>query len=160
MGGKNIVPMSELRKLFESLGHAEVMTVIQSGNIIFTTRRPVTPKSLEAAIGNQFGHDIRIVLRTADELESAVKANPFSRDPSKVHVGFMADKPAAAAVASLDTEQFRPDEFALRGRDLYLHLPNGMGRAKLPAYLDRRLKVPTTVRNWNTVTKLLGLARG
>ena len=160
MGGKNILSMSELRALFESLGHTEVATFIQSGNIVFTTARPVTPKGLETAIGSHFGHDLRVVLRTAGELESAVQANPFAGDPSNVHIGFMAEKPAAAAVASLDADQFLPDEFVFRGRDLYLHLPNGMGRSKLPAYLDRRLKVPTTVRNWNTVTKLLELVRG
>ena len=70
----------------------------------------------------------------------------------------MAQKPPAAALAKLDAERFLPDEFAVRGRELYFHLPNGMGRTKLPPYLDRQLKIPTTVRNWNTVNKLLELA--
>jgi uncharacterized protein (DUF1697 family) len=74
-----------------------------------------------------------------------------------VHIGFMAEKPSAAALKQLDADSFQPEEFAVRGRDLYLHLPNGMGRAKLPTYLDRQLKIPTTVRNWNTVTKLVEL---
>ncbi len=105
-----------------------------------------------------------MVLRTPAELESVVKADPFpSANPSKLHVGFMAEKPTAAAVAKLDNERFRPDEFAIIGAELYLHLQNGMTRTKLPAYLDRQLKIPTTVRNWNTVNKLieqLGLVRG
>jgi uncharacterized protein (DUF1697 family) len=70
----------------------------------------------------------------------------------------MARKPAAATVATLDADRFLPDEFAIRGCELYLHVPNGMGRAKLPGYLDRQLKVPTTVRNWNTVCKLIELS--
>ena len=72
----------------------------------------------------------------------------------------MASKPAPAAVRALDADQFAPEEFTIKGSDLYLRLPNGMGRTKLPAYLDRKLKVPTTVRNWNTVLKLLDLAGG
>jgi uncharacterized protein (DUF1697 family) len=160
VGGKNKVSMSQLRTLFESLGHTEVSTFIQSGNILFTTRRSVTPKSVETAIGSEFGIDITVILRTRDELRSVVEANPFGQvDLSKVHVGFMAQPPSAMAVATLDGERFQPEEFVISGRELYLHLPNGMARTKLPAYIDRRLKVPTTVRSWATVTKLLGLVK-
>ena len=146
--------------MFESLGHTEVSTFIQSGNVIFTTGRPVTPKSVEAAIERHFGIDITVVLRTPRELAKVVATNPFAAaDPSQLHVGFLARKPTAAALAKLDTERYRPEEFAVRGCELYLHLPNGMGRAKLPASLDRGLGIPTTVRNWNTVTKLVELTR-
>jgi uncharacterized protein (DUF1697 family) len=158
VGGKNKVAMTELRSIVESLGHTDVSTFIQSGNVMFTTRRPVTPKSVEAAIEEELGIDIAVVLRTAPELRAVVTANPFAHaDTAKLHVGFMAEKPAAAVVAKLDADQFAPEEFIIQRSELYLHLPNGMGRAKLPAYLDRRLKVPTTVRNWKTVTKLLEL---
>jgi uncharacterized protein (DUF1697 family) len=161
VGGKNKVPMAELRGLIESLGHTDVSTFIQSGNVIFSAAKSVTPKSLETAISKRLHVDTTAVLRTPSELEKVVKANPFARaDTSKLHVGFMTQKPSTAAVSALDAERFRPEEFAIRGRELYLHLPNGMGRSKLPAYLDRQLKVPNTVRNWNTVTKLIELARG
>jgi uncharacterized protein (DUF1697 family) len=153
--------MAELRDLFESLGHTEVSTFIQSGNVIFSAAKSVTPKSLETAISKRFHVDTTVVLRTPSELEKVVKANPFARagaDTSKLHVGFMTQKPGAAVVAELDAHRFPPEEFAIRDRDLYLHLPNGMGRSKLPAYLDRQLATPTTVRNWSTVTKLIELA--
>jgi uncharacterized protein (DUF1697 family) len=160
VGGKNTVPMAELRALFDSLGHTEVSTFIQSGNVVFTSRVPVEPESLEKSIAKHFGIKPAVVLRTASELEKVVKANPFAGvDPSKLHVGFMTQKPAAAAVKALDAVRYAPEEFVIRGREVYLHLPSGMGRAKLPGYLDRQLKLPTTVRNWNTVTELLGLAR-
>lgn len=159
VGGKNKVPMADLRTLVESLGHTDVSTFIQSGNVIFTSSKVVTPKSLEAAIAKQFGIQSRVVLRTKAELGKILKANPFTRaDTSKLHVGFMVEKPPASVVKALDVDEFLPDEFAVHATELYLHLPNGMGRAKLPPYLDRRLKVVTTVRNWNTVTKLLELA--
>jgi uncharacterized protein (DUF1697 family) len=160
VGGRNKVPMAALRDLVESLGHSEVSTFIQSGNVVFTASGSVTPKSLETAIAKRFQVDTTVVLRTPSELERVVKANPFAGvDTSKLHVGFMTRKPSAAAVSALDTERFQPEEFAIRARELYLHLPNGMGRSKLPAYLDRQLKIPSTVRNWTTVTKLLELAR-
>jgi uncharacterized protein (DUF1697 family) len=159
VGGKNKVPMTALRALFESLGHTDVSTFIQSGNVVFTTDRSVGPRSLEIAIAKEFGVDTSVALRTRRELEKVVDANPFGdADLSKLHVGFMTQKPPAAVVAKLDAERFRPEEFALRGQEIYLHLPNGMARTKLPGYLDRQLKIPTTIRNWNTVTKLLELA--
>jgi uncharacterized protein (DUF1697 family) len=159
VGGKNNVPMAELRALVESLGYTDVSTFIQSGNLFFTGDDSVTPKQLETAIESRFGIEITVVLRTPAELESVVRANPFrSADPSKLHVGFMAKKPSAAAVAKLDKKRFLPDEFTVKGAELYLHLPNGMARTKLPGYLDRQLKIPTTVRNWNTVNKLIELS--
>ena len=161
VGGRNKVPMAALREVFESLGHTEVTTFIQSGNVVFIAPKPVGAQTLETAIQKQFSIKISVVLRTPGELAKVLSANPFpNADPSKLHVGFMTGKPAAAVVKKLDAARYAPDEFVLRGRDLYLHLPNGMGRAKLPAYLDRQLAVPTTVRNWNTVNKLVELAGG
>jgi uncharacterized protein (DUF1697 family) len=159
VGGKNKVSMAELRGLFESLGYEDVTTLIQSGNVVFAGGGGVKPRQIEVAIAKDLGVDAAVVLRTAGELQSVVEANPFTRvDRSKVHVGFMGDQPAAAVVANLDVDRFRPEEFVLHGRELYFHLPNGMGRAKLPPYLDRRLGVSTTIRTWTTVTKLLALA--
>ena len=161
VGGKNKVPMSELRNLFESLGYSEVSTFIQSGNILFTSGVPATSTRLETAISDQFRISISVVLRTPQRLKTVVDRNPFNQvDSSKLHIGFMTEEPSAATVRMLDTRRFQPEEFAVRGSELYLHLPNGMGRAKLPAYLDRQLKVPTTIRTWNTVVKLLELADG
>jgi len=160
VGGKAKVPMAQLRAVVESLGFTSVSTYIQSGNVVFTSSKAVTPKALAAAVAKGFGIDVDVVLRTSAELQRVVKGNPFSKaDTSKVHVGFMTSKPSAATLKKIDAERFRPEEFAIRGNDLYLHLPNGMGRAKLPPYLDRQLKIPTTVRNWNTVTKLVQLTK-
>jgi uncharacterized protein (DUF1697 family) len=159
VGGKNLVTMPQLRTLVTSLGHTDVSTYIQSGNIIFTSDKKVTPKSLEPAIATTFGIEIAVMLRTPAELKGILKDNPFpTADLSRLHVGFMTEPPAAAAVAKLDREPFLPEEFAIKGTELYVHLPNGVGRSKLLAYLGRQLKVPTTVRNWNTVMKLVELA--
>jgi uncharacterized protein (DUF1697 family) len=161
VGGKNKVSMSALRSLMESLGHTDVTTYIQSGNVVFTAGSDVAPQSIERAIQRKFGLDVTVVLRTRAALKKIVKANPFSGvELSKVHVGFMAAKPKPGSVADLDATQFEPEAFVIKGSDLYLYLPNGMGRTKLPAYLDRRIKTPTTVRTWNTVLKLLELAGG
>jgi uncharacterized protein (DUF1697 family) len=159
VGGKNKLPMADLRSLVESLGHTDVTTYIQSGNVVFTSSKPVAAKALETAIKDRFGIGLTVVLRTPAELAKVVKANPFAPgDLSKVHVGFMAEKPSKALIAKLDATRFEPDAVVVHGAELYFHLPDGMGHSKLPDYVGRALKIPTTVRNWNTVLKLASLA--
>ena len=76
-----------------------------------------------------------------------------------LHVGFLLDQPTKALVAALDPHRSPPDEFVVRGRDVYLHLPNGGGNSKLTSqWFDSILQTTITVRNWITVMKLLELA--
>ncbi|HEX4493254.1 MAG TPA: DUF1697 domain-containing protein [Acidimicrobiia bacterium] len=158
VGGKHAVPMAKLRALCESLDLTEVGTYIQSGNVVFAANKAVTPAAFEKALRSEFGFEIPVVLRTRTELAKVVSGDPFKKvERSNVHVGFMAKKPAAAALKQIDHERFLPEAVVVKGCEVYYHLPNGMGRAKLPLHVDRQLNVPTTVRNWNTVTKLLAL---
>jgi uncharacterized protein (DUF1697 family) len=151
--------MPQLRAAVESLGHTDVRTYIQSGNLIFTSAKKVTPASLEDLVAATFGVESAVMLRTPAQLVAALAANPFPQaDRSRLHVGFMATDPPPATVAALDGQRFLPEEFSIRGTELYLHLPTGMGTAKLPAYLGRALKVPTTIRTWRTVTTLAEMA--
>jgi uncharacterized protein (DUF1697 family) len=155
-----MVSMPQLRALAESLGYTDVSTYIQSGNLIFTSDQVVDPGSLENAIAATFGIDIAVALRSQAQLGNVIKANPFpDADPSSVHVAFLMAKPRAAGGAKLDTERFLPERFAIKGTEVFLHLPNGMGRTKLPGYLGRQLDVLWTARNWKTVTRLAELAR-
>jgi uncharacterized protein (DUF1697 family) len=159
LGGRNRLSMAELRTLAESLGYREVRTFIQSGNLVFSASKRVAPAVLEAAIATRFGLEVPVVLRTGAELEAAVRANPFAEaDLSRLHVGFMAGPPAASALAGLERGPFLPEEFAVQGADVYLYLPEGVARTKLPRYLERRLG-PMTVRNWKTLGSLAELAR-
>ncbi len=159
VGGNNPVSMPELRAVLASLGHSDVSTYIQSGNVIFTSDDEVSAESLEAAISTTFGIEIAVMLRTPAELEKVLEANPFAgADTSSIHVGFMKDEPPPSAVAALDPQRFEPDRFVIKGTELYVHLPSGLGRSKLLPYLTRQLKTPTTVRSWKTVVKLVELA--
>jgi uncharacterized protein (DUF1697 family) len=161
VGGNRKVSMATLRSMIESLGHTDVTTYIQSGNVVFSSTGTVTPGDIERVIDHKLGLDVDVMLRTRADLKRIVKGNPFSAvDLSTVHVAFLSDKPKPATVSALDGTRFEPDTFAVKGREVYLHLPNGMGRSKLPAHLDRQLKIPATVRNWNTVQKLLELSGG
>jgi uncharacterized protein (DUF1697 family) len=159
LAGRNKVPMPQLRAHFESLGFTNVRTLIHSGNVVFESTRAPTESQLAAALAGEFGFNIPVMVRTPTALRRALHDNPFpDADPAHVSIGFYASKPAAAAIKQLEGDRFEPERFAMSGRELYLYLPNGMGRTKLPGYLDRRLKVPVTIRTINTVTKLVELA--
>ena len=166
LGGRNAVPMAGLRSLLSSLGHADVATYIQSGNAVFASARPssAVAAELEERIELAFGARVDVLLRTPAELAGVVAQNPFlpeETDASRLYVVFLASGPPQAAVASLDPDRSPPDELAVRGRHVYLRLPNGAGRTKLTLdYVERRLGTRGTARNWRTVMKLLELADG
>lgn len=158
VGSYNRLLMAELRAHFEALGYLDVRTFIQSGNVIFRSAKAVRSDHLEAEITNRFDIATPVVLRTARQFSTAVRRNPFPDvDRSRLHLGFLRQAPAADAVARLELEQFTPDEAQIVQADVYLYLPSGMARNKLPTYVDRHLKAAMTVRNWNTVTELHAL---
>lgn len=165
VGGKNRLPMKELTAVFAAAGCVRVETFIQSGNVIFerpAARAKEIPTRIERELAARFGHPIPLVIRTASELQAVVKLNPFlaaGADPDSLHVGFLAAKPSAKAVAALDPERSPPDEFIVRGREIYFRFPAGLARSKLTnAYFDRVLETTSTVRNWRTVLALCELA--
>ena len=152
--------MADLRALMEELGHAEVASYVQSGNVVFTARGSASAvaKALEGAISSSFGLDVRVLLRTKPQLSAVVKGNPFDADPKTLHVMFLEAAPRAAAVKAIDPEPFAPDEFVVKGKEIYLHLPNGMGRTKINnSFFERKLNMAGTGRNWKTVTTLLAM---
>jgi uncharacterized protein (DUF1697 family) len=156
--------MAELRAALEALGFEDVVTYVQSGNVVLRSGSS-TEADLTAAIARQieesFGLKIGVMVRSSAELATIGESNPFlerEADPLKLHVVFLGERPAAEAVAMLDPQRSPPDTFEVRGREVYLHLPNGMGRSKLTIdYLERRLGVAATARNWKTVLKLIEL---
>ena len=103
--------------------------------------------------------DVPVVLRSREELAAGAARNPFLKrgiDIATLHVAFLADIPNPTCATALDATRSPGDSFILCGRDIYLWLPNGVARTKLTNdYFDRTLKTVSTIRNWNTVLKLL-----
>ena len=177
VGGRNKVPMADLREVVTSLGHTGVTTYIQSGNVLFSTAEADTARlaaALEAAIEERFGIWASVVVLSREELAEVLAGNPYPDEPNPklVHVVFLNGKPpndlldriaaaesAAAAKGSRDTAQ-------AAGRVLFLHTPDGFGTSELAQALFRIIGVPrkqkkqdvaATARNWATATKLLSL---
>ena len=161
VGGKNRLPMADLRGIFAEAGCAGVRTYIQSGNAVFEATQDLAeavPELVTQAILRRFGYDTVVVVRSGEELRQIATSNPFdtSGDPRFLHVAFLKDMPSDEAVSSLDPDRSPPDEFTVRGRDVYLRYPNGVARTKLTNdYLAARLQTVSTMRNWRTVLRLL-----
>ncbi len=161
VGGKNKLPMKDLAAIFTKAGARNVTTFIQSGNVIFEGSPKGLCTKVEKAIESQFGFRVPIILRSEEQLEMAVAGNPFlDQHEDFLHVVFLADLPAAAAVKSLDPARSPGDRFHVAGQEIYLHLPNGGAKTKITnAWLDSKLSTVSTVRNWRTTLKLLELVR-
>ena len=162
IGPHKRIAMPALREIVESLGHTDVETYLQSGNVVFTRRGRADPgPALEAAIAKATGVDVPVVTRTGDDLARVVAGNPYAvSDPTKVVVGFLADAVELADLELGDLSGYLPDELTVAGREVYVSVPNGQGRSKLmEALVKRRLRTTLTVRNWRTVTALAELCR-
>lgn len=157
--------MKKLVAIFERHGCDAVSTYIQSGNVVFTAKAALAkriPKLVAAAIADDFGYDVPIVLRTDAELKKSLAANPFAakeKDPKKLHVAFLSAKPTKKAADALDPDRSPPDRFVVIDREVHLHLPRGVGKTKLDnSYLEKTLGVRSTMRNWRTCQKLLEMS--
>jgi len=171
VGGRNKVPMAELRDVVTSLGHTGVTTYIQSGNVLFTTPEADTAKlasDLEAAITGTFGIESSVVVLSRDDLDQVLDRNPYPGEPNPklVHVVFLNGEPPAdlldriRAAQSATAAKGSRDTVTAIGPALYLSTPDGYGTSELAQVLLRILgKAGTaaTARNWATATKLLSL---
>jgi uncharacterized protein (DUF1697 family) len=158
VGGNNLLPMKDLAAIFEAAGCSEVTTYIQSGNVAFTAEADTAPdlaSVITNAIQQSFACKPPVVLRSASELRAAIENNPFlkaGRPEETLHLSFLADLPTPEQLAELNPARSRGDSFQVLGREIYLDLPNGVGKSRLTnAYFDSKLKTVSTQRNWRTV---------
>jgi uncharacterized protein (DUF1697 family) len=163
LGGRNSLPMTELVGILEALGHRSVRTHIRSGNVVFESRTRIPADhalEIRRRILEEKGFEPGVLLLDPQELEDAIANNPFDpREGKALHLYFLESRPRRPDLVRLRALQAASEDFALHGRVLYLHAPDGIGRSRLAAGAERALGVPVTARNWNTVRKLAALAR-
>jgi uncharacterized protein (DUF1697 family) len=167
VAGHGRISMDELRRSFAELGYEDVVTYIQTGNVLFSTPSRSTAavtREIEGRLGHDFGRSPAVILRTVSELQRIGTSSPFAAigaDPARHHVTFLATPPPAEALETLDLPPSGDDELVVDGLEVYVHTPNGYAGSKYTgAFLERRLKVLSTTRNWNTVAQLCALAEG
>lgn len=180
--GSKPVAMAELREVVTSIGHTDVMTYIQSGNVLFTPRLAVSSTAgptdsavlaaeLERAIADGTGVRARAVVLSGQELARCVDGNPYpgETNPRLLHAIFLPGIPPGMAAWVAEAERQvqakgSRDQARLLGRTVYLHTPDGYPRSDLRRVLARAggptsAPVAGTARNWATVTRLAELCR-
>ena len=159
VGGNKKVAMADLRALLGDLGLANARTLLQSGNAIFSAtgaHGPALEKRIAAAIADQLGMDVKVLVRSDKELGRVVAANPFVErgvEIKQLHASFLSAPPPAEVVSALDPAGYGPDEFEFGDRVIYTRCPNGIAGSALPSW-EKVLGVTVTARSWSTVLKL------
>lgn len=165
VSGHKIIKMAELKSMLDRLGFKNVRTYIQSGNAAFESalKPEAIKKKIEKAIEDTFGFSVTTVIRSKDELEKIIKNYPFKKikghEDCKISVGFLEKEPSGSAVKELESFSDENEKLIVKGSDLY-HLFRGnfsdslVFKKNLP---EKILKINCTVRNWNTVNKILNI---
>lgn len=162
VSGQKKIKMAVLKTLYEDLGFGKVETYIQSGNVVFQSKKTSSvnlSKKIGSAIESQYGFTVPITIRTREELGKLIGANPFANrknvDPSSLYVTFLESRPKEALIASINTVDSKSDEFIVLGNEIYLSCPGGYGKTKLSNnFFESKLKQSATTRNWKTVNVL------
>lgn len=158
--GKNPVKMKLLRAMHERLGHRNVQSYLQSGNIIVSTR--LSPKTVArksaAAFADTFGFSPKVLVVDAGRWRKVVEGNPYASaaaaDPKTVHACICDGEPNAAALRALLQRTGGTETFSVSNGVVYLHAPDGYGKSKFAAGMEKACGVPMTVRNWRTMESL------
>jgi uncharacterized protein (DUF1697 family) len=163
VSGKNIIKMDALRTVFRNLEFEDVKTYVQSGNILFKSDESDTGllgNKISGQINLEFGLNVPAIVMTSFELEKIARENPLADDPlnSKefLHVTFLASVPLKCDFSAIEDKKVPGEKIVFSDRAVYLYCPNGYGRTKLTnTFLESKLKVKATTRNWKTVNELL-----
>jgi uncharacterized protein (DUF1697 family) len=157
--------MDELRASFDALGYTDVTTYIQTGNVLFSTplkSEKTLAGSIEQRLAEDFGDSPAVILRSVADLRRIGNSSPYAKggaDKARHHVTFLATVPSQAALDALLLPPSGRDRLVVDGKEVYVHTPDGYANTKYTGtFLERRLGVVSTTRNWNTVTKLCELA--
>jgi uncharacterized protein (DUF1697 family) len=163
VGGNHIIKMAELKTMFEAMGFQNVRTFIQSGNVVYDSpaKADSVNKEIEASLTKELGYKVHSVTRSRNEMEKIIKEYPFTKikghEDCKISVGFLCSAPAKPAIKELEAFNTDSEIFAVSGNNLY-HLFRGNYSDSIffkKNLAEKILKITCTVRNWNTVNKIM-----
>lgn len=165
VSGYHMIKMDALKLALEKIGFFNVSTYIQSGNVFVETEETSSfcvGFKIKQEIYKTFGYDVPIIVIGKNDLELCFKNNPFLKDKNldikKLYVAFVSKELNSNAINDLKVSQFKPDEAFVDSTRIFIKYDVGAGKTKLDQkYIEKKLNVTATIRNWNTVTNLLEL---
>lgn len=163
VSGHNMIKMDTLKKLLEDIQFQNVETYIQSGNVFVETNEENASSvgfTIKQEIFKQLGFDVPAIIISKSDLEKCLTNNPFFKeknvDTKKLYVAFISKELNNNALNDLKISQFKPDEAFIDDNRIYMKLETGAAKTKLTQkYIEKKLNITATVRNWNTVNKLI-----
>ena len=166
--GAKKVKMKKLKELYVSLDFKDVKTYIQSGNVVFKSQYldlSYLRELIENKIGKVFGFDVKVLIRTNNDLKKVIEENPFKKEDFKhLYITFLSDVPSKNLIKNLNRNlevnmKNKSDKFYISKKKIYLFLPEGYGRTKLNNnFFEKKLGVFATTRNLRSVNKLFDIA--
>ncbi|MBA2407648.1 MAG: DUF1697 domain-containing protein [Chitinophagales bacterium] len=167
VSGQRKILMSDLKALYEALKLRDVVTYIQSGNVLFKTDKKESNQSLAKKIGQaifkKYNFDVTVIVRSTSEIVNIISDNPFLKDSNidtdKLHVTFLSETPEKEKFKSIAQFDYPPDKFIIIDQNVLLYCPINYGETKLSnKFFETKLNVSATTRSWKTVNKLVELA--
>ena len=164
VSGTKMIKMDALTTALQNAGFENVRTYIQSGNIFVDSIETASKVAfvIKQEIFKTFGHDVPTIVLEKNDLQNCLLYNPFLKsenlDVSKLYVAFVSKELNENSIHDLKTSNFKPDEVAIDENKIYIKYAIGAGKTKLDSnYIEKKLNLTATIRNWNTVNKLLEL---
>lgn len=165
VSGHNMIKMEALKTMLENIGFQNVRTYLQSGNVFVDTEEESASKvgfMIRQEIFKVFGHEVPVVVITKEDLELCFINNPFFKekdiDTKKLYVAFVSIALKKESINDLKISQFKPDEASIDGNRIFIKYAVGAGKTRFDQkYIEKKLNVTATIRNWNTVTNLLNM---
>ena len=163
VSGHNMIKMDVLKSLLENAGFQNVRTYIQSGNVFVDSEEEHGASvgfKIKQEIFKELGLEVPVVVIGKEDLEACFKNNSYLKekeyDTKKLYVAFISKELSSGALNDLKISQFKPDEAAIDKSRIYIKYAVGAGKTRLDQkYIEKKLNLVATIRNWNTVSTLL-----
>lgn len=164
VSGHNMMKMEALKAMLENIGFQNVRTYLQSGNVFVDSEEEASKVGfmIKQEIFKVFGHEVPTVVIAKEHLESCFANNPYLKekdvDTKKLYVAFVSTNLKKENINDLKISQFKPDEATIDENRIFIKYAIGAGRTRFDQkYIEKKLNVIATIRNWNTVTNLLAM---
>lgn len=158
VSGQRMINMKDLKALFQKWGYENVMTYIQSGNVVFGSAESNTKKlekEIVDIIHNHYGFEVPVMVLTQKDITDILENNPYNdhkKDITKLHVTLLESLPDEKLLATTRDQKYQSDEFTISGKTIYLYCPDGYGMTKFSTmFFEKKLGVTATTRNWKTM---------
>ena len=163
VGGHKKIKMADFKTKLEKLKFKEVQTYIQSGNIVFkhtNNNQKALAKLIEAMIVKEYGFEAKAIVILAEDFRNIFKENPYlpnkESEIEKLYCTFLFEIPEESKIELLKEVNSPHEEFIFGEACMYFLYNNGYGKAKISnPFIENKLKVAATTRNWKTMTKLI-----